>query len=152
MVVKARFILFIAVVILLSFCMLLSTDKTLFDSLNITNLTVYTSDNISEFETKLSGNGFSFVCDIETYEKLTCDIDGISFETELLPEQIFDRINLRIQSKQRILQENGVLEIYYCYLENLGGGVTVANKKVNIQIAFNGEKTILGIPLILGSY
>lgn len=86
MITKTRIILFIGVVILLSFSMLFSNEKQLFEALNVNNLTIYTSSNIADFETSLSGNGSTFSCNINEYKKLKCDVDGISFETQLSPK------------------------------------------------------------------
>jgi hypothetical protein len=152
MIAKIRLIFFILAIILLSFSMLFSNEKSLFELLNVNNLTIYTSDNVKDFETILSGNGFTFSCNVSEYKNLKCDINGVSFETNLSPEQIFNKVKIRILNKQVLTQENNIMEIYYCYLENVQKEIVCESKKINLQIVFNGEKTLLGIPLLLGSY
>ena len=154
MVVKRRFFIFIGVVLLLSFCMLYSNEICIFDKLNIKTLSVYTKQPINELESDLSGNGYKLSCSVKDYEKLKneSNVQGISFETNFYPDYIINTLNLEIQDIQSLIRDNETISIYYCYMENVGNSVILSNKKVNLQIAFNGEKCIIGLPLILGSY
>ncbi len=153
MVVKIRSIIFIGVVILLCFCMLYSNETSLFSALNISQVTAYSNTKLEEYESTLSGNGYKFSIPTENYDELKNKIDGISFETSFTPEEIFNKLNVKIQSSQRLLQNNDYIEIFYCYVENLNSkSVIIDNKKVNLQIAFNEDFSVVGIPLILGSY
>ena len=151
MTLKMRIGIFIIVTLLVSLCMLYSSEKSLFEKLNVNYLNIYTGSKINDYETILSGNGYYFICSVDDYRNLNLEIDGISFETNLSPEEIFKKLNIRIQSQQQLQLENPI-EIYYCYIEGVNRSVFIENKKVNLQIAYDGEKTILGLPLILGSY
>lgn len=151
MALKIRISFFIIVTILISICMLYSSEKKLFKKLNIDYLTIYTNSDIKEYQTSISGNGYSFICSVGDFKKLNCEIDGISFETFLSPEEIFKRLKLEVQDQQKIDLENPI-KIYYCYIKGIDKNVVVNNKKINIQIVYDGKKTILGIPLIPGSY
>lgn len=153
MVVKLRSTIFIVVVILLCFCMLYSNENSIFDALNINQVTAYSNTKLEEYNSTLSGNGYKFSIPVENYSALTDEIEGISFETSFTPKEIFSKLNLKIQSFQRLLQNNDYIEIFYCYVENLNSkSVIIGNKKVNLQISFNGNYSVVGIPLILGSY
>ncbi|MDD4110311.1 MAG: hypothetical protein PHS54_02030 [Clostridia bacterium] len=154
MIVNRKIFIFLGVVLLLSFCMLYSNQRGIFDCLNIKTLTVYAKQPIDSFDSNLSGNGYKFDCSIQDYENLKNkrNIQGISFETSLKPQEIINRLKLKIQSTQKLLRENETIIIYYCYVENVGNSIILSNKKVNLQIAFNGQSSIVGMPLILGSY
>lgn len=78
--------------------------------------------------------------------------DGVSFETSLKPFEIINKLNAKIHSEQKLNNNKNDLLIYYCYIENLNNYVIVDNKKVNMQIAYDGKKTTVGIPLILTGY
>ena len=41
---------------------------------------------------------------------------------------------------------------YYLYSPALGGGVSLKGEKVNLQIAVGGGQTVVGTPLIFGSW
>ncbi len=152
--------------LLLSFCFLFSNEKTIFDKLQIEQMTIYTSSrnifaesNIQELRTQipiLSGNGYAFACSTENYLKIknNSEIDGITFESKLNADEIMNALNAKLLSHQIITdtETEKRIEIYYCFLENLTDHILVDNKKVNLQIAFNGERSIIGLPLILGSY
>lgn len=151
MAVKLRFIIFIGAIILLSFCMLPSAEKDIFKLLGVQYLTVYTESKPVAIDAEISGNGYSFICKAEDYKNIS-DMQGITFKTDYSLEYIFKVLNLKVQSFQELELENRTINIYYCYSEDVGSGVILGNKKVNLQIAFDGENCILGIPLILGSY
>lgn len=76
--------------------------------------------------------------------------NSFCFETELSPSEIIKTLNAKIHSKQILENEN--LEIYYCFVENINNFIVCNNKKVNLQIAFNGEKSIVGFPIIQTGY
>jgi hypothetical protein len=133
--------------------MLFSSEKTLFEKLNVTDLSIYTGDSsVENYQTSLSGNGYLFTCSTQDFRSLNCNIDGISFQTNLTPDQIFSRLNIQIQSTQNLNSNGNEVITYYCFLENLYDNVIIDGKKINLQIAFDGEKTTIGLPLILGSY
>lgn len=52
--------------------------------------------------------------------------------------------------KTEILQNGAV--IFYCYSPNIKSSVKVFNKKVNIQLAYYEDYSIIGWPLILSSF
>ena len=76
--------------------------------------------------------------------------NSFGFETELSPREIIKTLNAKLHSKQFLENEN--LEIYYCFVENINNFIVCNNKKVNLQIAFNGEKSIVGFPIIQTGY
>lgn len=76
--------------------------------------------------------------------------NSFCFETELFPREIIKTLNAKLHSKQFLENEN--LEIYYCFVENINNFIVCNNKKVNLQIAFNGEKSIVGFPIIQTGY
>lgn len=76
--------------------------------------------------------------------------NSFCFETTLSPREIIQTLNAKIHSKQILKNEN--LEIYYCFVENINSFIVCSNKKVNLQIAFNGEKSIIGFPIIQTGY
>lgn len=133
--------------------MLFSNEACIFDRLNVKTLTVYTKQPIND-NSELSGNGYKISCSVEDYKNLKnqSNVQGISFETNFYPDEIINKLNLKIQDIQNIVRENETISIYYCYMENVDNSVFLSNKKVNLQIAFNGEKCVIGLPLILGSY
>lgn len=151
MITTLRTTIFVGTIILVSFSMLFSSEKDLFKALEVEYLTVYTDYNPTNLDATLSGNGYSFICNINDYKHLP-DVQGATFEVNNTPEYIFKQIKLEVQSSQKIEMEGRTIQIYYCYLKGLDKSVVVENKKVNLQIASDGESCILGIPLILGSY
>lgn len=76
--------------------------------------------------------------------------NNFSYETNLSPDEIVKKLNAKIHSKQ--ILENEGLEIYYCFVENINEFIISNGKKVNLQIAFNGEKSIVGFPIIKTGY
>lgn len=76
--------------------------------------------------------------------------NNFSYETNLSPDKIVKKLNAKIHSKQ--ILENEGLEIYYCFVENINEFIISNGKKVNLQIAFNGEKSIVGFPIIKTGY
>lgn len=73
-----------------------------------------------------------------------------NFRTSLSPKEIVEKLDATIVSKQTLKNEN--LEIYYCFVENVSSFVVENGKKINLQIANNGEFSIVGFPLILTGY
>lgn len=154
MAIKLRLIFFLGVIILLSFCMLIPSEKNIFELLGVEYITVYADNNENHFnavEPILNGNGYSFNCHIDEYKTLT-DVQGISFQTNHSPEYILRVLNLKIQSFQTLSIDDKSLQLYYCYFKNLEKSVLIKNKKVNLQIAFDGNTCIVGLPILLGSY
>lgn len=76
--------------------------------------------------------------------------NNFSYETNLSPNEIIRRLNAKLHSKQ--ILENEGLEIYYCFVENINEFIISDGKKINLQIAFNGEKSIVGFPIIKTGY
>ena len=68
--------------------------------------------------------------------------NATNLKTSLTPKEIIKKLGAKVISKQRLENEN--LEIFYCFVEN--------GKKINLQIANNGEFSIVGFPLILTGY
>lgn len=150
-----RLIFFIVSTVLVSVCMIPSNESNIFQKLGIENLTLYSGEKeINGEGGELNGIGYTYSCSVNEYSNLTkrVQIDGVSFETTLHPNEIIKIIGAKIVEKQRIVQNESDYEIFYCYVENVNNYVMSNNKRVNLQIAFNGERTIVGIPLILGSY
>ena len=76
--------------------------------------------------------------------------DAINFKTTLSPNEIIKKLGAVVIEKQNLKNEN--LKIYYCYVENVSSFVVENGKKINLQIAYNGEFSIVGFPLILTGY
>lgn len=76
--------------------------------------------------------------------------NSFSYETTLTPSEIIKKTNAKIHSKQ--ILENEGLEIYYCFVENINSFILSKGQKVNLQIAFNGEKSVIGFPIIQTGY
>lgn len=78
----------------------------------------------------------------------SCNVTN--FKTNLSPNEIIKKLGAVVIDKQILKNEN--LEIYYCFVENVSSFVIENTKKINLQIAFNGEYSIVGFTLILTGY
>ena len=76
--------------------------------------------------------------------------NSVNFKVSLSPNEIIEKIGAVVVEKQ-ILKNEG-LEIYYCFVENVNNFVVENAKKINFQIAYNGNFSIAGFPLILSGY
>ena len=76
--------------------------------------------------------------------------NATNLKTSLTPKEIIKKLGAKVISKQRLENEN--LEIFYCFVENVSNFVVENGKKINLQIANNGEFSIVGFPLILTGY
>ena len=76
--------------------------------------------------------------------------NSVNFKVSLSPNEIIEKIGAVVVEKQ-ILKNEG-LEIYYCFVENVNNFVVENAKKINFQIAYNGNFSIAGFPLIQSGY
>ena len=105
--------------------------------------TVYTSNKNEENAVDL---GFCYIGD----KKMSNSILGESIEVENIePLEALKSLNAKIV-KTEVL-ENGTT-IIYAYSGLINKNVLVFNKKVNLQIAIRDDITIIGWPLIMGSF
>ena len=65
---------------------------------------------------------------------------AVNFKTSLTPKEIVEKLGATILSKQTLKNEN--LEIFYCFVENISNFVVENGKKINLQIANNGNFSI----------
>ncbi len=120
---KLRFGIFILVILLLCGAFLFGKEKEAIEKLNANEI---------------------FVVENQNFENSYC------FETQLTPNEIIKKLNAKIHSKQ--ILENEGLELYYCFVENINSFILSKGQKVNLQIAFNGEKSVVGFPIIQTGY
>ena len=59
-----------------------------------------------------------------------------------------DELNAKVVKTERVLDAT----IIYCYTDKIDDNVDLFDTKVNLQIAQYEDRTIIGWPLILGSY
>lgn len=74
--------------------------------------------------------------------------DGITIQTDLTLLQALQRLSV---SNYEVMRLDGIT-IVCGYSPLLKGGVLLDGRFVNIQLAFRDDKTIIGSPLIFGSY
>ena len=60
-----------------------------------------------------------------------------------------NQLNARVVKTEYL--DDGTI-IMYCYTPLINDSVDVSNQKVNLQIATKNDRTVVGWPLILGSY
>ncbi len=65
------------------------------------------------------------------------------------PVDALKKLNAKLVKVEQL--EDGTT-IFYAYTDKINKNVTIENNKVNIQIAFYDEYSIIGWPLILGSF
>lgn len=101
-------------------------------------------------ETIKNGAGCVIKTDVENAKKINKKINNCSgFSIEFYSENISDFLNeINIIKIEKISD----LTIYYGYFNGLINSINIENKKINIQIAINNEKIVIGSPIILGDY
>ncbi|MBE7076380.1 MAG: hypothetical protein E7374_00615 [Clostridiales bacterium] len=74
---------------------------------------------------------------------------GESMEVNVTPDNIIDTLKVRVVKNEYL--ENGTT-IIYGFSNLINKNVKVDNKRVNVQIAITESKTVVGWPVIMGSY
>lgn len=99
-----------------------------------------------------NGSGYICECEIENFNNMFNSLKGcygFSIETKM-DEEEFENFLKKIKIiKTQKLDENIVV---YGYASNLCFSNYISNKKVNIEIAKNNERVVIGCPVILGSF
>ena len=102
--------------------------------------TVYSLSSSSGKEEKVSASDFPLI-----------KKGGESFEInsgEISVGEILSRYNAKLIFTERIAEGIG----YYAYSERIPYAKTVKNKKINLHIFVGKEKTVVGSPIIFGSF
>ena len=112
----------------------------------------YSTDRVeSPYITNTIDLGFSYIYECQSTDaskvrQLLNRVDGesILFTTDISKRKILDHLGARIVSVSGF----GI----YAYTPRTNNYITNNNRKINIQIAQKGNKTVIGSPIILGSY
>lgn len=147
-----RFIFLFASVLLISLIFIFPKSYVGLERLCPENLEVYFSNNFEDesIETKQNGIGTKAKCSFSNFLQIkkNYNYSGISFETKCTLDEILENLNAKTLSFQTL--ENK--KIVYAYSPNFEKYVMVGNQKCNIEIVFENNKNLVGIPILLGSY
>ncbi len=138
-----KFFIVIAMFLILISCKEVENDFTLLD--------YFSGEYMAYTETSKSENcvnlGFCYMQDevVKENELVGESLKIYNFE----PISALEKLNAKLVKTEYL--ENGTT-IIYAYTNLIKEKVEVENKNVNIQIAQNDEYSIIGWPLILGSY
>lgn len=106
--------------------------------------TAYTEKAIGEACVDL---GFCYMQNSSVNES---ELIGESLKIENFePSSALDVLNAKVVKTEYL--DNGTV-IIYAYSNHITNSVEVENQKVNLQIAHNDEYSVIGWPLILGSF
>ncbi len=131
---------FICLALLLCALQLVPTD--------LVNL-FYDCDTFTVYAQGQSSNGVGAELDRAQARQAICgSCDGISVGTNLTLLQASQRLNMDIYD---VMQFDN-LTVVCGYSSLLKGGIVIDGKLVNVQLACCNGQTIIGSPLILGSY
>lgn len=83
------------------------------------------------------------------YAKLTGAVRG---ESARFRGDLYEELKARFRAELLFSRKTGEVTDYYLYSEELGGGVMLEGRLVNLHIATDGETTAAGTPLIFGGY
>lgn len=108
------------------------------DYFSFGDITVYSQSDNSSFLPNIEMNGKGKVVG-----------ESIRFN-KVEPLSLINTLNAEIKFFEYI--ENQDLTIIYCYSNLIDKEVTVKNENINLQIAYCEDYTIIGWPLILGSF
>ena len=77
-----------------------------------------------------------------------------SAENSASREEILNAVSKKLNAEVRFTEEAGGAVSYYCYSDKIGAARAkkIGDYFVNLQVAFRGGETILGVPLIFGGY
>ena len=135
-----------------------STLSSLVRELNYTNAvsTYYTNSEVNVKNATVIKNGNSYLVqsDIKNCESLKKEIENIQGQSISLNGTYSDYLFIKEKLLDSTIIEEELYNIKTCYGYNnkLTKSVKIDNKNINIQVAFNNNKIVIGSPVILGSY
>ncbi len=147
-----RFIFLFVGVFLISLIFIFPKNYNKLEKLCPENFEVYFSSNFEDesFETKQNGIGTKVACSFSSFLEISKkhNYSGITFETKSGSDEILQNLNAKIISLQTLENKR----IIYAYSPNFDKHIMLNNQKCNIEIVFENNKNLVGIPLLLGSY
>jgi hypothetical protein len=151
-----KFCIYVAACISLIFYGFTDTFNPRLERLGSGDYFFYSTETVSSpYITNTVDLGFSFIyrCRSEDAGKLRQNFTRIDGESIVLDGSIsvravLQKLNYNIVSRSYI----GAGETVYAFSGRGKDFIRNGTKKINLQIAFNGEKITVGWPVILGSY
>jgi len=80
--------------------------------------------------------------------------ESVSFllaETES-EDVVVDRVLKKYGASVRFIEENAGVVSYYCYTDKFQNFIMLNGVEINLQIAIDGDRAVLGTPLIFGGF
>ncbi len=78
--------------------------------------------------------------------------ESVAFALQENPQTLLENILKRYGAKVEFIEQNGDSVSYYCYTPKWANTLTLQNQTVNLHIALNESRVVVGTPVIFGGF
>ena len=89
---------------------------------------------------------------LKIYEIFRVKGESVRFSTEKTEKDFLQETLCSYQAEVRFIERGFGATSYYCYAEDLGGGLLLNEEVINLHIVWKEDEAVIGTPIIFDGY